>query len=546
MASSHETFFACLRAAETEEGVRLQCRVLPPTHPEESLAAERSFLRSASFLVRLLVLTALFSTAAVYECAHLTALTSSEVWVHLRTGVWILLNHSVPRSGLFSRYSNLPWNDSNWGFDVLLGLAYRLLGLRAIPISLMVLKVAMAAVTFLLARSSRANFWGAVLLSAAAQYLIPNLQPLPYVLSIIFFAIELRLLFDCRRTGETRNLLWLPMLFLLWANLHLQFVAGLILLALFLIAVLIEGSLRARGVRWLSDQVRPLDPQPVAIVSFLSLLATFANPYMVHLLPSAFKNLYSTVGFEHFTEMSSMTFRRPQEYALMLLVMMAYLALGRRRSLALFELMALLAGTLVAFRVARDGWMVVLPAVAVLSFGFGFARAEPEVVDRKSLTRERAGIVATTAAALAIAAALVPSSKALMDKISAKFPVKACEYIVVNHLPQPLFNAYEWGSFVTWYLQQYPVAVDSRVDLYGSDILAAYFDVVTGKELMESQPMLTSAGTLLLEKQYAMSKALTELPALRAQYRLVYSDEIASVFVPQTQVPQTLVPQAKP
>ena len=30
-----------------------------------------------------------------------------------------------------------------------------------------------------------------------------------------------------------------------------------------------------------------------------------------------------------------------------------------------------------------------------------------------------------------------------------------------------------------------------------------------------------------------MAKALTNLPALRAQYRLVYSDELADVFVPQ-------------
>jgi len=508
-------------------------------------------LKSPNFLVRLFVLTALFSAAAVYECVHLSALTTSDVWVHLRTGIWILQNHAIPHTGLFSRYSNLPWNDSNWGFDVLLGAMYHLCGLRAIPILLIALKVALAVVTFLLARSTRASFWGAVLLSAVAQYVIPNLQPLPYVLSIVFFALELRRLFDSRRTGKSRNLFWLPALFVVWANLHLQFVAGLILLGLFLIAVLIESVLRAHGAGWLSAQVRPLDPKQVGIVSLLSLLATFANPYTVHLLPAAFRVLYSSVSFGHFTEMNSMSFRQPQEYALMLLVMMAYLALGRCRSLALFELMALMAGTLVAFRVARDGWLVVLPAVAILSFGFQFVRQGSEALPRKGLAGERAWVAGLTVAVVAIAAALVPSSKALMDKISAKFPVKACEYIEANHLLQPLFNAYDWGSFVTWYLPQYPVVVDSRVELYGSDILGTYFDVVTGKELMESQPMVTSSGTLLLEKQYAMSKALTDLPALRAQYRLVYSDEIASVFVPQSrvfqnEVPQTQIPPAIP
>src|SRR5271165_6441167 len=130
---------ACLRAAATAENVRLQCRLLPPTHPGESPATKSSLPRSPDFLVRLLTLTALFSAAAVYEAAHLSSLASSEVWVHLRTGIWILQNHAIPHTGLFSQYSNLPWNDSSWGFDVLLGAAYHLFGLRAIPFVLMVL-----------------------------------------------------------------------------------------------------------------------------------------------------------------------------------------------------------------------------------------------------------------------------------------------------------------------------------------------------------------------------------------------------------------------
>jgi hypothetical protein len=70
--------------------------------------------------VRILALIVLFSASAIYESTHLSALAGSEVWVHLRTGIWILQNHAIPRTGLFSQYSNLAWNDSSWGFDLLL------------------------------------------------------------------------------------------------------------------------------------------------------------------------------------------------------------------------------------------------------------------------------------------------------------------------------------------------------------------------------------------------------------------------------------------
>ena len=152
------------------------------------------------------MLVLLFSAAAVYESIHLSSLTSSDVWVHLRTGTWMLEHHAIPRGGVFSQYSDLSWIDGTWGFDLLLGIAYRIFGLRAIPLLLMGLKAALAVVTFLLARSGRAGFWQAVALSAIAQYVLSGIQPLPYVFSILLFAIELRFLLRSRSLGSTRAL----------------------------------------------------------------------------------------------------------------------------------------------------------------------------------------------------------------------------------------------------------------------------------------------------------------------------------------------------
>jgi len=219
----------------------------------------------------------------------------------------------------------------------------------------------------------------------------------------------------------------------------------------------------------------------------------------------------------------------------MLLLMMAFLALGRLRALELFELLMLSAGTAIAFRIQRDSWMVVLPAVAVLASGF-LSRPNDDDSDRASAFKWGGAYVAgITVLVLVIAALRLPSRDVLMGRVNQNFPVKACDAIVANKLPAPLFNAYSWGSFVTWYLPQYPVIVDSRTEMYGDDNLAKYFDVVGGKGRLEDAPMVATAGTLLLERNSAIAKALTNLPRLRSQYRLVYSDEIASVFIPEKQ-----------
>ena len=481
--------------------------------------------------VRILALTVLFGAAAVYEAIHVSAILASGVWVHLQTGLWILQNHAFPQTGLFSQYSNLAWYDASWSFDLLLALMYRAFGLRAIPFLLMLLKVALAVATFLLVRAGRAGFWTAVLLSAAAQYVISGLQPLPYAFSIVFFAVELILLVRSRETGSM-DLYRLPLLFLLWANVDIQFVLGLVLLLVYLIALGIEELVRSTGKSWISDRVRRVDLKRAGIMALLSLLVTFATPYTIHLLPNSFGVLYSHALLQYFTEMSAMTFRHPQEFVLMLLVMTGFLSLGRPRSLDLFSLLVLVASTAVAFRVQRDGWLAVLPAIAIIPGG---------LLRRESLikTRRWQGMCAGALTAISVicAALLLPRHQVLMDKINQAYPVKACDYIRNNSLPQPLFNDYSWGSFLTWYLPQYPVAVDSRVELYGDQLLGSYFDVVSGKKLIESEPMVARAGTLLLGRQSAMARALTNLPALTAQYRLVYSDDIASVFVPHHVAP---------
>ena len=464
-------------------------------------------------------------------------MAAPEIWVHLRTGVWILQNHAIPHAGLFSQYDSLPWRDSTWGFDLLLGTAYRLFDLRAIPILLIVLKAAMAVVTFLLARAGRANLWTAALLSAIAQIVISNLQPLPYVFSILFFAAELALLVRSRRIGNVRILFWLPPLFVVWANLNVQFVAGLILLAIFLAAVAVEDGLRSTGFRWLSLQIIPLELKAVSVVLGLSLCGALINPYGFRIVPQAWMALYSPVGFEHFTEMKSMGFRHPQEFVLMLLVMAAFLALGRRRSVEVFELLTLLAGTLVAFRISREGWLAVLPAVAALSGGLGLGTPQDQADQSAPSRQEWWGAAALTAAALMIAIVIVPRPQTLMQRASVGSPVKACDFIREKQLPRPIFNEYSWGSFLTWYLPEYPVVVDSRGELYGNEILDNYFTIVSGKELLESQPMVARAGTLLLEKESAIAKALINLPGLRAQYDLVYSDDISSVYIKRQQNP---------
>ncbi len=481
--------------------------------------------------MHILALLLLLTIAPLCAPSSLAAFLNVDIWWHLRTGLWILQNHAVPRSGLFSQYIDRPWVDSSWGFDVLTSGAYKLLGLRALAVLLMGFKLALAAVTFLVAGGWRCRcFWCAILLSATAQYVITDLLLRPILFSILFFGVELFLLLQSRRCGDLRPLFWLPVLFFLWANLHPQFLIGLLLLGLYVAAEVTEFLLRKSGASSFPSPAHSL--AEVSAIAGLSVLATLLTPYPFHLFPTACQTAYGKVLFEDFQEMQAMAFRRPQDFVLMLLVMAAFFALGRQRSRDLFKLSAMGIFVVLAFRVQRDVWCVVFPAIAIVADAVADWRREPELHKSSQPWKWEKPLLAVLVLVVFLAAIIrLPGSSALMNQASRAFPVKACDFIRANHLPGPLFNTYYWGGFLIWYLPEYPVSFDSRLSLYGEVINERYFKVTGGTQRLETDASFTRARTILLERNSGMLKALTTLPALRGQFRVAYQDDVATVLV---------------
>jgi hypothetical protein len=120
------------------------------------------------------------------------------------------------------------------------------------------------------------------------------------------------------------------------------------------------------------------------------------------------------------------------------------------------------------------------------------------------------------------------STIGLNHAISVNFPVDACNYLRNNPLPGPMYNSFNWGGFLTWYLPMYPVSADGRNDLY-TDKLDEIFLLTESEEgRYKSNPYLKESGFLLLANKSSLADSLQVNP----QYRKVYSDELAVILVP--------------
>lgn len=482
-----------------------------------SARSEKASSIADSIILRAPILSVLFLTAAVIESfrlSSLTSLSSADIWWHLRTGLWIAQNHGLPHHGIYSQSSQLPWMATSWAYDLLLALAYKLLGLRALPALLMGFKACLAVVTFVLAGGVRGRFWLAAILSGLTQYILAATPATPAFCSVLFFGAELLVIFNYLRNRNDGLLWYLPPLMLMWANVAPEFVCGIALLLFFLIARAIEKRGQFPELR------APL------FVGGLSLLATFLTPYVYGAWAAFFSNAGNAAN-QYFPDHMAMKFHQPQDYLLLLVTMIAFLALGMKRSRDPFQVALLVGCAALAFHSQRDVWLVALASIAIL----GEALREDEIAPTRPTSPRRWRAVTIVAASLLIVAfemGVPHHRETLLAKVAESYPVAAADYIRQNNLPEPLFNSYEWGGFLMWYQSEIPVAIDGRINLYPDSFFVTYSKVLNAELPYAAFPAMYQARTILLPSHTITAEALSSVPA----FKLVYRDDVATVLMP--------------
>jgi hypothetical protein len=218
----------------------------------------------------------LATTAFALGCQELF---DADVWWHVKAGQWILANGSVPRVDPFTFGSaGRPWMDLQWLFEVMLATVFAVGGVRAIVLVTATVGTSVLLVA-LIARDRRwpswviAACWLPALVAMSARFL-----PRPELLSLLGMAIYLTVL---RRTDTKPALAWLlPVVQVLWVNVHALYPLGPFILGVYLID-------RAARRRWKPASASERTMPEVARrwwlhlggATVLAALACLANPY---------------------------------------------------------------------------------------------------------------------------------------------------------------------------------------------------------------------------------------------------------------------------
>lgn len=448
-------------------------------------------------------------------------MTDPDFGWHLRAGEWIVSHHAVPLTDPFSTYgAGKPWYDYSWLFDIFFLGLYRAFGLAGFALLELAFRVAIPVAVYTMARSLRLTFWPSTLATLCAAYSISSIYaPRPGMFTILFLALELRLVLGALRTRNMAALYWLIPLFWFWACIHIQFVHGLIVLALFAGEALLNRILRHNA-----------EPAPLPAASLWvfagCILATLVTPYGWHLYSTVFVYASQTHIYEAISEMLAMNFRQPFHYVLLLLTFVTVGVMGWSRKLRPSFVLLFLFAALVGFRSVKDTWLPAIVCVALISFVVGAERHDSE--GEAPLPKFRLAVAVCVVAVLTMAWKRYDVTNSWLEMgLAGRYPEGAVRYIESHHLRGPLYNDFSSGGFLIWRLPSIPVSIDGRTNVHGDDRVKAYTDALRGLPGWEKDPELDRANLIV----WTTKSPLPALLRCDPRFKEVFSDPQAVVFV---------------
>ncbi len=172
----------------------------------------------------------------------------------------------------------------------------------------------------------------------------------------------------------------------------------------------------------------------------------------------------------------------------------------------------------------RDSWFLCITAAALIADSWG----EDVEHEPGETFPEKAGLAAVLAVLIYLIALNTGfTTRGLDAAMSDVFPIKAVNFLRQNPQPGPLYNTFDWGGFLTWYMPDYPVAIDGRTDLYGDELDFLFFNSERGDDSYVNDPYLNEAGVVLLDR----TKPLAMILRGDQRFQKIYEDPLAVVFI---------------
>ena len=443
---------------------------------------------------------------------------------HLTIGEYILARGSIPTRDLFSyTLAGAALTPHEWLSQVIFAGANHLGGLDGVVI----FSALLIAVTFSLVYRQCYQRSQLALVSLGWAILGAATASLHWIARPHLFTLLMALLWvgelERIRLGDRRRRWVLPILMLVWANLHGGFLVGFVILGIYLISFQfsVTNKLFTMGV--------------------ISGLATLINPVGWRLWETSVGFLRNRYLVGHTAEYLPPDFHQASAWPFLMMIALSILFLGLNRDRkVLTHILLLAAWTVMGLYSARNVPLYAVisaPILADVSAGLIRRLATLKVFVQLDgrLVEVDQQLLGHAWPALAVLAVVTALANGVRLDFSGQgnyfspqvFPVNAVDWMEAHPITGAGFNYFPWGGYLlyrTWPEQR--VFIDGQTDFYGEQLTRQYEQAISLQPGWREVLQGNHVRWVLMPPESELARALQAEPGWITLYR----DDTAMVF----------------
>jgi len=459
----------------------------------------------------------------------LRPIADPDFWWHLRTGQLIVQNHAIPHTDSFSFTNNgKPWVAHEWLSELFMYGLYRLgsYGLLIFAFSLLITGSFFLA--YLRSPQESLPYVAGFTLLLGAISTAPTWGVRPQMISLFISSLFLYLLDRYRKEGKLRFIIPLPLITLVWVNLHAGYFLGLAIMAIYIAGELID-LLKADFKKIVnSDGLSIKSILILCAVLGISILATLVNPNGFHIIFYPFQTLTNQAMQQFIQEWFSPDFHQ-MEWQPLAWFILAFIGAGMlgKKPISPTKILLTLVFGYAALRSMRFVPLFAIVTVPILAEQLGsLVRFQSEVKAPSRILKWMTPILLISFMLL-VSMRYIQVIQEQSRSIAENFPKAAVDWIAENRPEGYLFNSYGWGGYIIWRLYpQYPVYIDGRADIYGDKFIYAYTNVYRARPGWEQVLDSQAVRLVLVEPESGLASDLRQSPV----WAIEFEDQISVVF----------------
>ncbi|KXK52510.1 MAG: hypothetical protein UZ05_CHB002001296 [Chlorobi bacterium OLB5] len=398
-----------------------------------------------------------------------------DIFWHLQTGKYITENKTIPSEDVFGFVTEgQKWIPFEWGFDVLIYNIYSVSGYPGISLFRTLIFLLMFLLLIKVSQKLKLNiFISYIIFILLAAGLFERMLIKPQIISYLFSVLLLYLLISFQYNNENKKLIYfIPVLFLLWANMHMGVLSGFVILTIYIITEIIRLK---KNKSTIPAETRKPIIKKLTLIYMLSAAALLVNPHGFNTYLYVYMHMQMKMlseVFEWYSPFSSLfggTIFIYVYYSFLALSAFSFFFLFRQKQWFLFSV--LLVFLLLSFRNSRFAvdYMAVSAGIIVIAAG--------NLISRSDKLSVKNNPVYTYIPALILLAGIILLPGNNLYKLlnferesgfgiyKSDYPQSAVEFIRKNNIISAgnrVFNSFGCGGFLIWEVPSAKNFIDSR------------------------------------------------------------------------------------